>query len=198
MTAKQHINFKLKLLITILIATFIFTQSTCSGNKTSIQPRPTTWAKKTETPGLPNLHKVSDQLYRSAQPKKNCLPALKELGIKAIFNFRDSNKTEKYIKGSDIKYYHYEMNALKPKVHIYKKFLELLSNPENQPFLVHCKHGADRTGAAVAIYRIAVQKWPYDEAIREMTKGGYNFHSIHKHLKDFIKKFITELENPTQ
>jgi len=30
--------------------------------------RPAAWAQPIERPGLPNLHQVSDSLYRSAQP----------------------------------------------------------------------------------------------------------------------------------
>jgi len=54
---------------------------------------------------------------------------------------------------------------------------------------LHCHYGADRTGAAVALYRIHIQKWTADAAIREMTRGGYHFHFIHGHLKRFIRRF---------
>ena len=38
-----------------------------------------------------------------------------------------------------------------------------------------------------AIYRIAVQGWTKDEAIREMTEGGYGFHEVWENLIDFIQ-----------
>ena len=43
---------------------------------------------------------------------------------------------------------------------------------------MHCQHGADRTGAMSALYRIAVQGWSKEEAIREMVHGGFNYHEI--------------------
>ena len=43
------------------------------------------------------------------------------------------------------------------------------------PVLVHCKHGADRTGCIVALYRIVFQSWSKEAAIDEMHNGGYGF-----------------------
>jgi hypothetical protein len=39
-----------------------------------------------------------------------------------------------------------------------------------------------------AIYRIAVQGWSREEAVEEMTKGGFGFHSIWQNLPDYINK----------
>ena len=44
------------------------------------------------------------------------------------------------------------------------------------PFFVHCQHGSDRTGVCIAAYRIVVQGWTKQDAIREMTGGNYGFH----------------------
>ncbi|MCK5172282.1 MAG: dual specificity protein phosphatase family protein [Planctomycetes bacterium] len=56
------------------------------------------------------------------------------------------------------------------------------------PVFVHCRHGADRTGTACAVYRIAVEGWSKAEAIEEMTKGGFDFHGIYKNLVDYIEE----------
>lgn len=40
------------------------------------------------------------------------------------------------------------------------------------------RHGSDRTGTMCALYRIAVQGWSKEDAIREMTAGGFGFHRI--------------------
>jgi hypothetical protein len=37
-----------------------------------------------------------------------------------------------------------------------------------------------------AIYRIAVEGWNKNEAIDEMTEGGFGFHSIFNNLVDYI------------
>ncbi|MBN2212120.1 MAG: hypothetical protein JW709_12050, partial [Sedimentisphaerales bacterium] len=50
--------------------------------------RPATWATPIDVPGAPNLYKVSDVLYRSAQPSLEGLEQLKKLGIKTVVNLR--------------------------------------------------------------------------------------------------------------
>jgi hypothetical protein len=39
-----------------------------------------------------------------------------------------------------------------------------------------------------AVYRMAVQDWSKDEAIAEMTDGGYGFHSVWIEIPKFLKK----------
>jgi hypothetical protein len=39
-----------------------------------------------------------------------------------------------------------------------------------------------------AMYRMAVQGWPREAAIREMTEGGFGFHAVWDNLIEFLKK----------
>ena len=43
-----------------------------------------------------------------------------------------------------------------------------------------------------AIYRMAVQGWNKDEAIAEMTDGGYGFHSVWTEIPKFLRKLDVE------
>ena len=61
-----------------------------------------------------------------------------------------------------------------------------------KPIIVHCKHGSDRTGIIIAMYRIIYQDWPKEKAIIEMKEGGYGFHEIHKNIIHYIKKVKVE------
>ena len=56
-----------------------------------------------------------------------------------------------------------------------------------KPILVHCKHGADRTGAVIAFYRMVYQYWSADKAIEELIKGGHHFHKQYKNIIALIK-----------
>jgi protein tyrosine/serine phosphatase len=38
---------------------------------------------------------------------------------------------------------------------------------------MHCKHGSDRTGLMAAMYRVVVQGWSKEQALKEMTEGGF-------------------------
>ena len=57
-------------------------------------------------------------------------------------------------------------------------FLRTVIKPENAPVFVHCRNGSDRTGTMVAAYRVVVQGWSKEAAIREMRDGPFGFHLI--------------------
>lgn len=58
------------------------------GAKQADPPRPESWAQPVEVGGVRNLHKVSDDLYRSAQPKAESLQGRADLGITTVLSVR--------------------------------------------------------------------------------------------------------------
>jgi hypothetical protein len=64
--------------------------------------------------------------------------------------------------------------------------MKILSDPANRPIVIHCQHGSDRTGAMMALYRIVVQGWTKDDAIREMNAGGYHHSSWFSNLDRYV------------
>jgi protein tyrosine/serine phosphatase len=178
-------------IIAIWLALFFFYFGCYSidNNSAKNKTRPGNWAVSIQREGLPNLFKVSETLYRGAQPTKIGVEELKKMGIKTVINFRETESDYVILLHSSITYYHLPMNAFFPSKEKYKRFLEIVSDPKNLPAFVHCRHGADRTGAAIALYRIKIQKWDPEEAIKEMINGGFGFHKIHNHLKRFVRKF---------
>ncbi|MCP4218520.1 MAG: hypothetical protein GY765_28050 [bacterium] len=183
-------NTKYKITLVFLI--ICFSLWNCTAKPIAPEKRPNTWAQAIEKKGLPNLHKVSDTLYRGAQPKKVGFAELKKMGIKTIVNLRSSDKDLKYTQEHGFNYHHIPVNTFSPKTEQFARFMEIVTHPDSQPVFLHCKHGADRTGSAVAIYRIKIQNWDTEEAIKEMVQGGFNFHTMHNRLKEFVRKFVTE------
>jgi protein tyrosine/serine phosphatase len=55
------------------------------------------------------------------------------------------------------------------------------------PILIHCWHGADRTGLISAMYRIVFQGWSKEDAIEELVNGGYRYHSIYRNIREFVR-----------
>ncbi len=150
------------------------------------------WAERIELPGLPNLHKVSDDLYRGAQPTAEGMEQLEKLGVKTVVNLRTIHSDRDEIKGTVLTYEHISMTPLSIEDKYVVRFLRIVTDSNRMPVFVHCQHGADRTGTMCAIYRIVVQGWTKDEAVEEMTKGGFSFHSIWQNLPDYIRKLDIE------
>ena len=54
----------------------------------SIRTRPVDWGLKVINTDLDNFYKISDQLYRSANPDDSDIPDLKALKLRTILNLR--------------------------------------------------------------------------------------------------------------
>ena len=139
-----------------------------------------------KTLDLPNFYKVSDELYRWAQPNRKGFEKLKEMWIKTVFSLRQFHCDKKLLEWLDLEYFHLPSNALRPKEDVLKKFVDIVKNKIFTPVFVHCYHWADRTGIAVATYRIVINGWSNQSAIEEMTKWDYWFHSIWLNLTNFV------------
>ncbi|MHC4119680.1 MAG: fused DSP-PTPase phosphatase/NAD kinase-like protein [Planctomycetota bacterium] len=146
------------------------------------------WAGPIELPGVPNLHKVSEDLYRGAQPTAEGMKQLEKLGVKTIVNLRTTGSDRDEIEGTNLEYRHITMKTWNPDDEDIARFLQITTDADRTPVFVHCRHGADRTGTVSAIYRIAVEGWTKDEAITEMTKGGFGYHRIWKDLVEYIRE----------
>jgi tyrosine-protein phosphatase SIW14 len=144
-------------------------------------------AQKLELPGVPNLYKVSDSLYRGAQPTTEGMRQLENMGIKTIVNLRDVHSDSGEIKNTKLAYENIQTTAFDIETDDVVRFLGIVTDPNRTPVFVHCQRGADRTGLMCAVYRIVVQGWSKDQAIEEMTKGGFGFYRGWQNLIDYIR-----------
>jgi len=156
------------------------------------EERPATWAAPLRRPGLPNLYKVSDDLYRGAQPTAEGMGELKKLGIKTVVNLRSARSDKDELGDTGLAYEEIPMKAWHAETEDAVRFLKIVTDKARTPVFVHCQQGADRTGTMSALYRIVVQGWTKDEAIREMTQGGFGHHAIFKNLPRFLRDLDVE------
>jgi protein tyrosine phosphatase (PTP) superfamily phosphohydrolase (DUF442 family) len=150
------------------------------------------WAAPLEKSGLPNLHKVSEDVYRGAQPTAEGFRELYKMGIKTVVNLRSLHSDRDELGDVPLAYREIPMQAWRPEQEEVLEFLRVVTDPDQTPVFVHCQHGADRTGVAVASYRMVVQGWSTDEAIAEMMEGGFGFHGIWINLPRFLRKLDVE------
>ena len=159
---------------------------------TATTTRPATWAQPIQKPGVPNLHKVTDNLYRSAQPSAEGMWSLRSMGIRTVVSLRSFHSDSALIQPTGLAYERIPVRAWHPEDEEVVQFLKIATDRNRWPILVHCQHGADRAGTMCAIYRVAVQGWTKDEAIREMTEGNFGFHGIWENLVRYIDRLDIE------
>ena len=153
---------------------------------TSAGDRPSAWAEPLSRPGLPNLHKVTDNLYRGAQPTAEGMRELAKMGIKTVINLRAGHSDRDEIAGTGLDYMHIRAKPWHAEDEDVVKFLQAAA-PGRGPFFVHCHRGADRTGLMCAIYRVAFCDWTNEEASAEMIDGGFDFAEEWTSIVDYVK-----------
>jgi protein tyrosine/serine phosphatase len=146
------------------------------------------WAERLELSGVPNLYKVSEDLYRGAQPSAEGLRQLEKLGIKTVVSLRFILSDRGKIKGTALDYEHINMTTLLVADKDVVRFLRIFTDPQRVPVFVHCQRGVERTGIMCAAYRIIVEGWSKKEAIEEMTKGGFACRNVQKNLVNYLRK----------
>ena len=146
---------------------------------------------------LPNFHKVSDQLYRGAQPSEPGFKKLSELGIKTLVNLRgedENNQIEKKAaESAGLRYFTVPLPGLSaPSDEQVARVMAVINDPENQPVFIHCKRGADRTGTIGAIYRISREGWTADKAIAEARRYGMSWaeFGMRSYISNYYKQQI--------
>jgi rhodanese-related sulfurtransferase len=135
-----------------------------------------TFSRIIGVPGLTNLGVVAEgKVYRSAQPDY----VGQNIGFRlnSILNLREKSEIE--LVEPALKYFQLRLNILSyVAAEDFDLIVQTLSNPDNQPILVHCQSGADRTGVACAVYRMAVDGWTLAEAWEELECYGGGVHDI--------------------
>jgi len=165
-------------------------------------PRPAAWATPVASaPGLPNLFRVNAMLYRSAQPSREGFTLLGQRPsladgdppIRTVLSLRAYKDDAPMVPpAAGLHLEHVSFKTWHPENEDVLAFLRIVTTPEFQPVLVHCRHGSDRTGTMVAIYRIVVEGWTKEQATAEMVNGGYGYHPVWRNLVSYIDELDVE------
>jgi protein tyrosine/serine phosphatase len=125
---------------------------------------------------------VPGKIYRSAQPSYGQLARLtQEVRLKTIINLRGDEVAknpdlckgeEQFARDNGIKLVTLRFGPPPPEEDI-KRLLDTLDDKRNHPVLIHCAAGVDRTGIAIAIYRIERMGWTNRLAVTEMISNGF-------------------------
>lgn len=140
-----------------------------------------------EIAGVTNFAKISDGVWRGAQPTAEGFATLKAMGVKTIVNLHCFQSDRDALRGLGLQYAHLSCTALFADDDNVARFLRIATDPANRPVFVHCEHGADRTGVAIAAYRVTVQGWHMTRARRELPR--FNFHEVFMPLERYLDEF---------
>ncbi|WP_339538803.1 phosphatase domain-containing protein [Pseudomonas sp. RA_15y_Pfl2_54] len=148
----------------------------------TVPSRPEEWAQPVEVQY--NLFQMSPTLYRSALPDSGAVPLLKNLKVATVINFLPEADSRWLSEpGINQVQLSYRTNHVDDS-DVLKTLRAIQSAEAKGPVLMHCKHGSDRTGLMAAMYRVVVQGWSKEDALNEMTQGGFGESG---HFKDGIR-----------
>jgi protein tyrosine/serine phosphatase len=190
----------------VLIALLSFStpfSSSQTANSNSSGSASSFTAEKIAVPGVLNAGKVSEHLFRGAQPDLADLAELKKLGITTIVDLRAefSGTREQERARVEALGMHFLSIPIgyfaNPSSAQLAQFFSLLSQSPNEKVFVHCRYGRDRTGVFIAAYRIVFDHWTANQALAEMDAFGFS-RSWHPGMLTFVRNFPDHLQNDTQ
>jgi tyrosine-protein phosphatase SIW14 len=158
------------------------------------------YGQKLHIAGLPNAGKITDVFYRGAQPKEMGFSELKKLGITTIVDLRGEDRERitwerKLAESLGMRFVNIPVSGWSaPTDEQVVQFLSLLRSEPGQKVFVHCRLGEDRTGVFTAVYRMAFEKWPAEQAMKEMYFFGFNGF-WHPAMKSFVRDFPARLNS---
>jgi tyrosine-protein phosphatase SIW14 len=140
--------------------------------------------------GIPEFHNVTDQIYRGGRPYQTGLRYVASLNVKLDIDLEDDSSAirseEANAQRLGLEFMSEPMNAgRRPDDAQVDRILAKLQDPGSFPIFIHCKHGQDRTGLIIGLYRVLVEKWTPQKAYQEMLDIG--FHPEYRALDDYFK-----------
>jgi protein tyrosine phosphatase (PTP) superfamily phosphohydrolase (DUF442 family) len=143
-------------------------------------------------PGIKNFDRVDAHVYRGGQPDDEGFQYLAKLGVKTVVDLREtgdrSQAEERAVTAAGMKYVNVPMTGLIPPTDAdITKILKILEDGSTGPVFVHCRRGADRTGAVIAAYHIDHDNWDNDRALSDAKAHKMSFFQIPR--ENFIREF---------
>ncbi len=142
--------------------------------------------------GIANFYQVDQHVYRGAQPKGDGFQYLASIGVKTVIDLREADSRadaeERAVTAAGMKYINVPMTGLTPPTEAeISKILGILEDGSTGAVFVHCKRGADRTGAVIASYRIDHDGWDNARALSEAMGHGMSFFQFPR--QSYIRNF---------
>jgi protein tyrosine/serine phosphatase len=127
--------------------------------------------------GIKRFREVEPGFWRGSRPSESALLALKARGVRTIVSLREDDDERARARAAGLDYVELPMSATPfgaklPTDAQVSAFLDVVADPARRPVYVHCKHGRDRTGVMVALWRVKRGGWAPEAAVDEMEDLG--------------------------
>lgn len=154
----------------------------------TLPTRPEAWAVPLSLPGVPDLHRVTPALYRCAQPDATGFANLAKLGVQSVINLRRSVDDAPLAAGTGLTLVHIKIKTRHIRENQSAQIIAALRAlvAAKPPVVVHCTHGADRTGLIIALWRMLYQGWSREDATAELVNGGFGFHAVWQNIPHYL------------
>jgi protein tyrosine/serine phosphatase len=102
-------------------------------------------------------------------------------------SLRAFHSDAKLAKSTDLRLVSVPINTWNIKsTDVVRALAEIRRAEASGPVLLHCLHGADRTGLVTAMYRMIYQGWTKADAETEMRQGNFGYHAVWGNIPRFI------------
>lgn len=140
-------------------------------NAPATEVRPAGWAQPLDK--SINLYRMAPGLYRSALPKTQDWPQLERLGVATVINFYQKSD-EQWLRDPRVRQVQLPLRTDRiDDADVIEVMRSIRQAQAQGPVLIHCKHGQNRTGLIAAMYRIIYEDWSKEQALAEMSGGGF-------------------------
>lgn len=134
--------------------------------------------QKSTVPGVTNFTKVEATIACAGATTPAAVAELKKLGYRSIINLRRPTESGADVeaegaaaKEAGLAYIQLPLNPDEPDPAVADQFLRAVTDPANQPVLIHCAT-AQRAAAMWMIKRMVVDGWDADRAAAEAATIG--------------------------
>lgn len=146
---------------------------------------------------IKNFGVVDGHIFRGRQPDEEDYAALKRFGIRTIIDLRGDAKSwaRQEAEAAGLRYINIPMDDKdRPYDNQIAEFLKAVTNPDHGKVYVHCAGGRHRTGATIAVYRMAIEGWSAEDAYNEMK--AYDFYTRwgHKGYKTYVFDYFNRMQ----
>jgi uncharacterized protein (TIGR01244 family) len=146
---------------------------------------------KETIPGITNFARLETTVACGGATKAEAVPAIKQMGFRAIINVRDASEPGADIdqeaaaaKAAGLNFVNVPFNVASPAPDLVDRFIAAVTKPENTPAYIHCAAGG-RAASLWMIKRVQVDGWDEARALDEATALGLN-----DRLKPFALGYI--------